>query len=70
MSTTATQLAEVNAAISALTTGGHSSYSIGSRSVSRLALSDLFGERKRLEAKLGHESGASIRLAKMVRPSR
>jgi hypothetical protein len=63
-------LAQVEAAISALLTGGHSSYSIGARTVTRLDLKTLFEERKLLQNEVQRSSGGSIRLAKIRRPSR
>ncbi len=65
----ATLLAEVEAAISALLSGEHQSYSIGGRAVTRLDLSELFEQRRMLQAEIARESGGSfIRLARMGRP--
>lgn len=70
MASTATLLAAIDAAIEALLTGQHSSYSIGSRSVTRLDLAALFAERRQLERQLSRETSGGFRLAKMRRPSR
>ena len=61
----ATLLASVEAAITALLTGGHTSYSIGSRSVSKLDLPQLFEERRMLQAEINRDSGSTFRLAKI-----
>lgn len=71
MATPATLLAQINAAIEALLTGGASSYSIGSRSVTSLDLPTLFEQRRMLQAEVDRESGGGMfRLAKMQRTSR
>jgi hypothetical protein len=70
MSQTATLLAQVEAAISALLTGGASSYSIGNRSVSKLDLAALMDQRNKLTRQLERESGNGITLGKMSRVSR
>ena len=62
MSTTAEQLAEINAAISAIT-GGAQEYQIGSRRVVRGQLSALLAERKHLEAKQSSEQGYDVAVA-------
>lgn len=67
MASPATLLAQIDAAIEALLTGGASSYSIGSRSVTKLDLNTLFAERRMLQAEVQRESGGSMRLAKMQR---
>ena len=58
MASSATLLAQIEAAIEALLTGGASSYSIGDRSVSKLDLKDLFEERKYLQFAVQRESGS------------
>lgn len=63
-----TLLTQVETAITALLTGGHSSYSIGSRSVTKLDLPQLFEERRLLKAEVSRSNG-TIRLATMRRPS-
>jgi len=70
MSQTATLLNQIEAAISALVTGGASSYSIGSRSVSKLDLGELFKQRDMLTRQLARENGTAIRLGRMSRVSR
>jgi hypothetical protein len=70
MSQTATLLAQVEAAISALLTGGASSYSIGNRSVSKLDLAALMDQRNKLTRQLERESGNGITLGKISRVSR
>jgi hypothetical protein len=70
MATAASLLAQIDAAIEALLTGGASSYSIGSRSVTKLDLATLFEERRILANEASRESGGSLRLAKMRRASR
>jgi len=63
----ATLLASVEAAITALLTGGASSYSIGNRSVTKLDLDSLFAERRALLNEVQRSSAFS--LAKMGRRS-
>jgi len=65
MASAATLLALIDAAIEALLTGGASSYSIGSRSVTKLDLADLFAERRILQAEVDRESSGAFRLAKL-----
>ena len=61
-------LAQIEAAISALLTGGASSYSIGSRSVTKLDLADLMAERRMLLAEVQRSSGSgAFSLAKLGR---
>ena len=67
MATTASLLAQIEAAIEALLTVGASSYSIGNRSVTKLDLADLFNERRLLQSQVQRESGGSFRLAKIGR---
>ena len=50
----------IDAAIEALVTGGASSYSIGSRSVTKLDLDKLFQERRILQAQVSRESGSGV----------
>jgi len=71
MATPATLLAQIDTAIEALLTGGASSYSIGSRSVTALDLPALFEQRRMLQAEVDRESGGGMfRLAKLQRASR
>jgi len=64
----ATLLTQVESAISALLTGGASSYSIGSRSVSKLDLADLFEQRRQLQIEVQRSSGSGVfSLAKLGR---
>ena len=66
----ATLLASVEAAITALLTGGASSYSIGNRSVTKLDLDSLFAERRALLNEVARSSGSgAFSLAKMGRRS-
>jgi hypothetical protein len=66
----ATLLASVEAAITALLTGGASSYSIGNRSVTKLDLDSLFAERRALLNEVQRASGSgAFSLAKMGRRS-
>ena len=68
MATSASLLALIDAAIEALLTGGASSYSIGSRSVTKLDLNTLFEERRMLEIQVQRETGSgAFSLAKMGR---
>lgn len=60
-------LSQVEAAISALLTGGASSYSIGSRSVTKLDLAQLFEERRMLQAEVSRSTTGMFTLAKMGR---
>jgi hypothetical protein len=50
----------IDAAIEALVTGGASSYSIGSRSVTKLDLDQLFKERRMLQTQVARESGSGV----------
>ncbi len=69
MATSASLLAQIEAAIEALLTGGASSYSIGSRSVTKLDLKTLFEERRMLQMQVQRESGSgAFGLAKLGRP--
>lgn len=71
MASPSSLLAQIDAAIEALLTGGASSYSIGARSVTKLDLADLFAQRRMLQAEVAREStGGMFRLAKLQRPSR
>jgi len=71
MATTASLLAQIEAAIEALLTGGASSYSIGSRTVTALDLDTLLSQRRSLQAEVDRESGGGMfRLAKMQRTSK
>ena len=66
----ASLLSQVESAISALLTGGASSYSIGSRTVTKLDLASLFEQRKLLQFEVQRSSGGAVSLAKMGRRSR
>lgn len=70
MATTASLLAQIEAAIEALLTGGASSYSIGNRSVTKLDLADLLEQRRLLQADVDRESTGTFRLAKLRKASR
>jgi len=71
MATSASLLAQVESAIEALLTGGAESYSIGSRSVTKLDLAELFRQRDLLVTAASRESGRSpFSLAKFGRTSR
>lgn len=70
MASYASLLAQVDTAIEALLTGGASSYSIGSRTVTALDLGELFKQRELLQSQVDRESGGGIfRLAKLQRTS-
>lgn len=71
MASAASLLAQIDAAIEALLTGGASSYSIGSRTVTALDLATLFEQRNLLQIQADRESGGGgmFRLAKMQRTS-
>jgi hypothetical protein len=63
-------LSQIEAAITALLTGGASSYSIGNRSVTKLDLDSLFAERRELLSEVQRSSGSgAFSLAKMGRRS-
>ena len=71
MASAASLLAQVEAAIEALLTGGASSYSIGSRSVTKLDLDSLFAQRDKLIRQVQREtSSGGISLGKMTRHRR
>lgn len=64
----ATLLTQVESAISALLTGGASSYSIGSRSVTKLDLASLFEQRRQLQIEVQRSSGSgAFSIAKLGR---
>ena len=71
MASAATLLAAIDAAIEALLTGGASSYSIGSRTVTALDLGTLFEQRNVLQTQADRESGGGgmFRLANFQRTS-
>ena len=70
MASAASLLAQIDAAIEALLTGGVSSYSIGSRTVTALDLATLMEQRNLLQAQADREGGGGIfRLAKFQRTS-
>jgi hypothetical protein len=69
--TTQQLLNEVNEALSALITGGASSYSIQGRTVTKLDVNALLEARDRLTRELERQSGAGIfTVAKFNRTSR
>ncbi len=71
MASAASLLAQVEAAIEALLTGGASSYSIGSRSVTKLDLGELQAMRLQLIRQAQRESGSGgISLGKLTRDRR
>lgn len=64
----ATLLTQIESAITALLTGGASSYSIGNRSVTKLDLGELFEQRRILQAEVARSSGSgAFSLAKIGR---
>lgn len=64
----ATLLSQIEAAITALLTGGASSYSIGNRSVTKLDLGLLMEERRMLLNEVARSSGSgAFSLAKLGR---
>lgn len=65
MATYVEQLAEVNAAITAVCVRGQR-YKIGDREVWRGDLEWLFGERARLEPLASRESGGGLRIKRVV----
>jgi hypothetical protein len=67
MASAASLLAQVEAAIEALLTGGAASYSIGSRSVTKLDLNALFAERQTLRREVDRELNGTFRLGRMSR---
>jgi hypothetical protein len=71
MASASSLLAQIDAAIEALLTGGASSYSIGSRTVTSLDLSTLFEQRNLLQIQADREAGGGgmFRLAKFQRAS-
>lgn len=63
-----TLLSQIEAAITALLTGGASSYSIGNRSVTKLDLGALMEERRMLLNEVARSSGSgAFSLAKLGR---
>jgi LmbE family N-acetylglucosaminyl deacetylase len=71
MATAASLLAQIDSAIEALLTGGASSYSIGSRTVTKLDLATLFEQRNQLQTQAAREAGVSpFSLGKLGRTSR
>jgi hypothetical protein len=68
MATTASLLALIDTAIEALLTGGASSYSIGSRTVTKIDLPSLMSERRMLRSELARETQGTYRLAKLRSP--
>lgn len=70
MASAASLLTQIDSAIEALLTGGASSYSIGSRSVTKLDLDKLFAERRILEMQVYRETGSgAFSLARLGRRS-
>tara|TARA_R110000751_G_scaffold24747_2_gene67933 strand:+ start:30 stop:242 length:213 start_codon:yes stop_codon:yes gene_type:complete len=70
MATPSTLLTLIDAAIEALLTGQHESYSIGSRSVTRLDLKTLFEERALLEMQVNRANSGAMRVARIQGTSR
>ena len=64
-----TLLDQVEAAITAVLTGGHTAYSIGGRSVSKLDLPALFQQRRMLADEVARSSGSVFRVAKINKAS-
>jgi hypothetical protein len=62
-----TLLTAIDAAITALLTGGHSSYSVEGRTVTRLDLNSLFQQREKLSALVEWDSASQVKLAKFGR---
>lgn len=70
MASAASLLAQIDTAIEALLTGGAESYTIGTRSVTKLDLATLFDQRNQLQVQVQRESGSGgLSLAKMGRRS-
>jgi hypothetical protein len=71
MASAASLLAQIDTAIEALLTGGAESYTIGTRSVTKLDLDTLFKQRDSLRIQANREAGGSIfSLARLGRTSR
>lgn len=70
MASTASLLAQVEAAIEALLSGGASSYSIGSRSVTKLDLGELMQQRKELLRQVQRETSGGVSLGRLTRHRR
>lgn len=71
MASAASLLAQIDTAIEALLTGGAESYTIGTRSVTKLDLDTLFKQRDSLQIQANREAGNSIfSLARLGRTSR
>lgn len=70
MASSASLLAQVEAAIEALLNGGASSYSIGSRSVTKLDLGELMQQRKELLRQVQRETSGGVSLGRLTRSRR
>lgn len=70
MASASSLLALIDAAIEALLEGGAASYSIGSRTVTKLDLGKLLEERRKLAIAASRESGGGISLSKLSRDKR
>ncbi len=70
MATYQSLLTQLDAAISALLTGGVESYSIGARTVTKLDLDDLFKWREQVAMAASRESSGSVRVARIQKISR
>lgn len=71
MASAASLLAQIDTAIEALLTGGAESYTIGTRSVTKLDLATLFDQRNQLQIQADREAGRSIfSLGRLGRTSR
>jgi hypothetical protein len=62
------ELVLVDQALQAIYDGNVSSYSIGGRSVSKLALNDLINRKRELEMIIARENGGMFYLAKLQKP--
>lgn len=70
MASPAELLSLIDTAITQLLTGNVSSYSIGSRTVTKLDLADLFEQRRNLEQQVARSTGGGVfSLAKIGRRS-
>ena len=66
MASSASLLAQVEAAIEALLNGGASSYSIGSRSVTKLDLAILMDQRDKLLRQVQRETSGGVSLGRLT----
>lgn len=68
MASATERLARLDAAIEALENGGAQSYSVGSRSVSKFDIGELYAERRKLVFEADRETSGGFRHARMKRP--